>query len=83
MKQKFVVSRVHPPNKKKNKVVPAKTEDAGVQKETATKQKEKEAKKKKDITYVSLLYLRCIISYTWTFRSNFFFLFCASGLCRK
>ncbi|KAM0856293.1 hypothetical protein ACQ4PT_049218 [Festuca glaucescens] len=50
MKQKVIVSHGHPPNRKKNKVVPAKTGDAGVQKETSTKQKEKEAKKKKDST---------------------------------
>jgi hypothetical protein len=47
MKQKAAACRGHPPKRKKNKVVPQKTGDAGVQKKTATKQKEKEVKKKK------------------------------------
>jgi hypothetical protein len=47
MKQKVAACRGHPPNRKKNKVVPQKTGDAGVQKETTTKQKEKEVKKKR------------------------------------
>jgi hypothetical protein len=64
MKQKAAACRGHPPKRKKNKVVPQKTGDAGVQKKTASKQKEKEVKKKKDSADVSLLYSRCIISYT-------------------
>ena len=75
MKHKAAAGRGHPPKRKNiNKVVPQKTGDAGAQKKTATKQKEKEVKKKMDSADVSLLYSRCIIFLHRAFLYNCLFL---------